>query len=169
MYKLDWGPDMSRKPKGSVSPPPVIEEEGPDEGAPAVTRRGSPKNEATFTAIGRKVVAARKKMDMSQSQLAKAADLPSSTVFSVENGQHNTSIGTLEKIADALKQDMRDLLPGTTLPPATDEGDALLQLVESALQTTLGEMNRTTAMVQHVLKMVGDRRNPGGAKGDTEH
>jgi uncharacterized protein Yka (UPF0111/DUF47 family) len=90
-------------------------------------------------------------------------------VFSVENGQHNTSIGTLEKIADALKQDMRDLLPGTTLPPATDEGDALLQLVESALQTTLGEMNRTTAMVQHVLKMVGDRRNSNGPKRDTEH
>jgi len=160
---------MTKKPKVSSGPPPTIEDEEIGEASPTFLKRGSPRNQVTFDAIGRKVVDARKKMEMTQSQLARAAELPTSTVFSVENGQHNTSIGTLEKIADALKQDMRELLPGVTLPPATDEGDALLQLVESTLQTTLGEMNRTTVMLQHVLKMVGDRRQPKGPKGGTEH
>ena len=160
---------MSRKPKPLRSPPTIIEEEDTGAALPAPPKKGSLKKQATFAAIGQKVVEARKKLEMTQSQLARASELPTSTVFSVENGQHNTSIGTLEKIADALNRDMRELLPGVTLPPATDEGDALLQLVESALQTTLGEMNRTTSMLQHVLKMVSDRRQPKGSKGGTEH
>ena len=169
MHTFDGDPPMSKKPKGSGDPPPIIEDEEIGEALPTLYKRGSPRNQATFDVIGRKVVDARRKMEMTQSQLARAAELPTSTVFSVENGQHNTSIGTLEKIADALKKDMRELLPGVTLPPATDEGDALLQLVESSLQTTLGEMNRTTVMLQHVLKMVSDRRQPKGSKGGTEH
>ena len=169
MHTFDWGSDMSRKPKMPGNPPPLLEDEDVDAELPTPPRRGSPKNQTTFVAIGEKVVEARRKMEMTQSQLARASQLPTSTVFSVENGQHNTSIGTLEKIADALKRDMRELLPGTNLPPATDEGDALLQLVESALQTTLGEVNRTTAMLQHVLRMVSDRRQPKSPKDGKEH
>jgi len=101
-------------------------------------------------------------------------------VFSVENGQHNTSLTTLQKIADALKLDMRDLMPGTSRPPATDQSVAMLKLVESSLQTTLGEtkhtkamleqeMNRTITMLEHILNMVSDMQQPGPTKRKTGH
>lgn len=169
MYSLTRESSMSRKPKTLGGPPPAIEDDEADEHVPALPKRPSPKNDTMLAAIGRKVVESRKALHMSQSQLAKAAECPTSTVFSVENGQHNTSLSTLQKIADALKMDVRDLLPGTNLPPATNEGIAMLKLVESALQTTRDELNRTTVMVEHVLKMVSDMQKPSSPKRDTEH
>ena len=169
MHTLDWESDMSRKPKASSSPPPILEDEDADAELPALPKRGPPKNEAMLAAIGSKVVEIRKSMDMSQTQLARAAGVPTSTVFSVENGQHNTSLSTLQKVADALKLEVRDLMPGTTLPQATDQGVAMLKLVESALQTTLGEANRLTAMLQQVLKMVSDMKQPDDPKRGTGH
>lgn len=169
MHTLNWGSDMSRKPKETVSPPTLIEEEELGGELPAPPKRGSPKNEAMLSAIGRKVVEIRRSMDMSQTQLARASDVPTSTVFSVENGQHNTSLSTLQKIADALKLDMRDLMPGTNSPPVSDQGIAMLKLVESSLHTTLGEMNRTTTMLEHILKMVSDMQQPTPPKRRNAH
>ena len=170
MHTLDWESDMSRKPKASVNPPPILEDEEMDaEMPPPLPKRGPPKNEAMLAAIGQKVVEIRKSRHLSQTQLARAADVPTSTVFSVENGQHNTSLTTLQKIADALKLEVRDLMPGTILPQATDQGIAMLKLVESALQTTLGETNRLAAMLQQVLKMVSDMKHPEDAKPGTGH
>jgi len=160
---------MSRKPKASVNPPPILEDEDLDAEMPPLPKRGPPKNEAMLAAIGKKVVETRKAMDWSQTQLARAADVPTSTVFSVENGQHNTSLTTLQKIADALKLEVRDLLPGITLPQATDQGIAMLKLVESALQATLGETNRLAAMLQQVLKMVSDMKHPEDSKPGNGH
>lgn len=169
MHTLDWESDMSRKPKASVNPPPILEDEDMDAEMPPPPKRGPPKNEAMLAAIGKKVVEIRKAMDLSQTQLARAADVPTSTVFSVENGQHNTSLTTLQKIADALKLEVRDLLPGISLPQATDQGIAMLKLVESALQASLVETNRLAAMLQQVLKMVSDMKHPEDSKPGKGH
>lgn len=181
MHTLDWEADMSRKPKTSDNPMPILEEEEMDaEMPPPPPKRGPPKNEAMLAAIGIRVIEIRKSMNMSQTQLARASDVPTSTVFSVENGQHNTSLSTLQKIADALKLDMRDLMPGTSAPPATGQGIAMLKLVESSLQTTLNElnrskamfeqeMNRTTTMLDHILKMVIDMQDPNPIRRRTGH
>ena len=170
MHTFDRGTGMSRKPKGSESPPPVIEDDGVSQEGASPGRKASPRSEALFAAIAEKIVERRRALNMTQAQLARASDCPVSTLFSAETGQHNISVATLQKIADALKVDMWELLPpGRSEPPETVGGMAMLKLVESALQTTLGEQNRTTAMLQHVIKMVVDANRANDPQGSTEH
>jgi transcriptional regulator with XRE-family HTH domain len=170
MHTFDWGSNMSRKPRGSAVPAPVVEDESASDDTPAPGKKSSDKSEALFATVAQKIVERRKALNLTQAQLARAAECPVSTLFSAETGQHNTSIGTLQKIAEALKVDMWELLPrGRSEPPNTIQGIAMLQLIEGALQTTLGESNRTTAMLQHVIKMVRDANKPVDPGGSTEH
>ena len=52
--------------------------------------------------IGQRIKELREETNMSQKDLAYAADLDRSYIASVENGQRNVSIVNIEKIANAL-------------------------------------------------------------------
>lgn len=52
--------------------------------------------------IGLRIKELREKVDMTQKDLAYAADLDRSYIASIENGQRNVSIINIEKIANAL-------------------------------------------------------------------
>ena len=52
--------------------------------------------------IGQRIKELREKANMSQKDLAYAADLDRSYIASIENGKRNVSIVNIEKIAEAL-------------------------------------------------------------------
>ena len=59
--------------------------------------------------VGKRIREYRDKINMSQKDLAYAADLDRSYIASVENGQRNISIVNLEKIAISLNVSLSDL------------------------------------------------------------
>ena len=58
--------------------------------------------------IGQRIKVLREKTEMSQKDLAYAADLDRSYIASVENGQRNVSIVNIEKIANALNVTLKE-------------------------------------------------------------
>lgn len=182
MATLDWEALMSKKPRGWDTPP-ASGKEGTSAEVPspvAPRRRMSPKSGELFLTVGRKVVELRKTLGWTQAQLAREAQCPVSTVFETETGVHNVSLGTLQKLADALQVEIRDLMPGSDTPkpgsaapavpapapaavpdPAAPETNpAMLKLVEGALQTTLTEMGRVAVLIQQVNRLVSDLQAP---------
>ena len=59
--------------------------------------------------IGHRIKELREQAEMSQKDLAYAADLDRSYIASIENGQRNVSIVNIEKIANALNLKLKDL------------------------------------------------------------
>jgi len=59
--------------------------------------------------IGQRIKDLREKAEMSQKDLAYAADLDRSYIASIENGQRNVSIVNIEKIAIALGVTLKEL------------------------------------------------------------
>lgn len=58
--------------------------------------------------IGQRIKELREQAEMSQKDLAYAADLDRSYIASIENGQRNVSIVNIEKIAIALNLKLKD-------------------------------------------------------------
>lgn len=58
--------------------------------------------------IGAKVVARRKELNLTQEDLAYAANIDRTYVGYVENGRQNITISMLFKLAKALKMDIKD-------------------------------------------------------------
>ena len=58
--------------------------------------------------IGQRIKELREQSNMSQKDLAYAADLDRSYIASIENGQRNVSIINIEKIAMALNVTLKD-------------------------------------------------------------
>ena len=63
------------------------------------------------TALGSRVRMARLDRGWSCERLAEAADISSRAVQLIERGKANPTLSTLTQLANALQQDLRDLLP----------------------------------------------------------
>lgn len=64
-----------------------------------------------FVRFGNRLKVVRKKVGISQEKLAELAGLHRTYVSSVERGQRNISLLNIEKLAEALNIEMRDLMP----------------------------------------------------------
>ena len=62
----------------------------------------------TKTLFGKRVRALRKNKGLSQEELAEKTDISSKYLSRVEMGQHFPSIDTLDKLANALKVELKD-------------------------------------------------------------
>ena len=62
----------------------------------------------TKTLFGKRVRALRKNMGFSQEELVEKTDISSKYLSRVEMGQHFPSIDTLDKLANALKVELKD-------------------------------------------------------------
>lgn len=60
--------------------------------------------------IARNVIRQRQKLDLTQEQLAAKVNTKQSAISRIENGYSNVTIGTLEKIAEALETDVYGLM-----------------------------------------------------------
>lgn len=151
---------MSKPPRGE---PKVTRKESTGREAvsgPLGARRQSPNTEDLLRTVGRTIMEARKARKLSQKDLARLADVPTSTVFTAEQGMHNMSLATLQKIADALKLQLRDLMPGADKVGIPPDQRAKLKMAEGALRSSLTEMGRTSALVGEVLQLVEDTLTP---------
>lgn len=60
------------------------------------------REEGEILDIAIEIALARKKKRLTQTQLAKKAGMPQSQVARIESGNHNVTLGTLNRIASAL-------------------------------------------------------------------
>ena len=148
MHELDWEPRMSRKPKTGQEDTPV-------------------EKDPMLVAVGSKIGQARRKLGLSQMQLAETSGTQVSTVFSAENGAQNLSLKTLQKLADALKVDMRELLPDG--PLSNSANAPMLRMVAESLSTTLKELGRGTLLLQQLHDLVTELEDPSKAHQRAEH
>jgi len=70
----------------------------------------SNKQKAYLKKLGNNIREARNKLDISQEEFAFRADLDRTYIGGVERGERNISILTLQKLADALKINIKNLL-----------------------------------------------------------
>lgn len=72
--------------------------------------------------IGQRIKELREKAEMSQKDLAYAADLDRSYIASIENGQRNVSIVNIEKIAIALNVTVKEFFNDNEFNKHTKSG-----------------------------------------------
>lgn len=65
---------------------------------------------SVYKDIGEKIKKVRKENKFSQEELAEKAKIDPKSIIEIENGNRNPSIKTLNKIAVALKIQLKDLL-----------------------------------------------------------
>jgi len=65
-----------------------------------------------YKRIGEKIITARKNHNLSQETLATLSDLDRTYISRIEKGKANPTIKSLNKIAQALKTKVSDLLEG---------------------------------------------------------
>lgn len=93
--------------------------------------------------VGLKILNARRRAGLIQTELADKAGVTHSTVFMTESGKQNITLKTLRDLANALGVRVRDLMPGEDTPE-TVTPESLKQVADTLL-TTLG---RATLLVQ---------------------
>ena len=71
--------------------------------------------------IGERIKELREKTEMSQKDLAYAADLDRSYIASIENGQRNVSIVNIEKIAVALNITVKEFFKSNNFENTTTD------------------------------------------------
>lgn len=71
--------------------------------------------------IGQRIKELREKTEMSQKDLAYAADLDRSYIASIENGQRNVSIVNIEKIAVALNITVKEFFKSNNFENTTTD------------------------------------------------
>lgn len=60
------------------------------------------KEEQEMLDISLQIIQARKKRKITQVELARRVDMPQSQIARIESGNHNVTIGTLNRVASAL-------------------------------------------------------------------
>ncbi|MBN2291988.1 MAG: helix-turn-helix transcriptional regulator [Pirellulales bacterium] len=70
-----------------------------------------PKHSEVASRFGDKLRKLRKKKEVSQEELADRAGLHRTYVSSVERGERNVSLETIDKLARALNLSLRDIMP----------------------------------------------------------
>ncbi|HUC89350.1 MAG TPA: helix-turn-helix transcriptional regulator [Patescibacteria group bacterium] len=70
------------------------------------------KIETVYKEIGRRIVAERKRQNMSQEALAAASDVDRAHIGFIEQGRRRPTLSTLYKIANALRLSLEQLFKG---------------------------------------------------------
>lgn len=87
---------LRSRPLGGEEPNlPPLPEMGPDGMYPAI--------EYARVSLARKLILARRRVGLSQAELARRAGIRAETLNRIEKGHHSTSVATVEKIDRALK------------------------------------------------------------------
>ena len=99
--------------------------------------RRVPESEEIYERIGRNVAAKRREAGLSQTELAECCDLARGSIVNIESGKQRATLHTLSSIADALKVDMRSLLPSSEENPS--ETWEILSLMSKAISSLQGK------------------------------
>jgi transcriptional regulator with XRE-family HTH domain len=83
--------------------------------------------ESIYRAFGRAVATRRRKLDLTQADLAARARMSRASVANIESGRQNVSLHHVYSLAEALEfAKVSDLLPASSKPPTQEEFDVIL-------------------------------------------
>lgn len=86
--------------------------------------------------FGERIRDLRKAQGLSQEELAEKADLHYTYIGGVERGERNLSLKSIERIALALKMDMRELFIQRPSTKSGTEGGKIISEINNILATT---------------------------------
>lgn len=116
--------------------------------------------------VGNRIRALRKQRGMTQEQLAEKASLHYSYLSSMERGERNVSIESLEKVINALEINPMQIFnfADTEILEGTADKEATLQAINALLQ------ERNVDEVKMVYRVLKDMLNTfSGSGNDTNH
>lgn len=106
----------------------------------------------TQTMIGQKLRTCRRECGMTQETLAEKAGLHPTYIGQVERGEKNLTLGTLEKLLDAMGLSMADFF--ASLPRRKSMDDYPARCYELLLSCTPQQQKQLYTLLQDVLAML---------------
>lgn len=100
--------------------------------------------------FGERVRDLRKAQGLSQEELAEKADLHYTYIGGVERGERNLSLKSIERIANALKMDIRELFVSSLSTRKEVEGNRIISEINDLLAT------KETGILRLIRKLVRD-------------
>lgn len=102
------------------------------------------------------MAAKRREAGLSQTELAECCDLARGSIVNIENGKQRATLHTLSNIADALKVDMRSLLPSSEENPS--ETWEIISLMSKAISSLQGKAPYARENISGTREAAADAR-----------
>ena len=100
--------------------------------------------------VGQQVLAARRRLGLSQEQLAEKAGCAPATVFLVENARRNATIRSLSVLATALGVEVAELFPRSKAAKPSARASA----VSRAMSEEVGRAQDALLRIEHLVHQV---------------
>lgn len=100
--------------------------------------------------VGHQVLAARKRLGLTQEQLAEKAGCAAATVFLVENARRNATIRSLFILAGALGVEVADLFPRSAAASSKRRGKGLAMAMADEVSRAREALSRIERLAQEV-------------------
>ena len=98
--------------------------------------------------LGKKIQQIRKSRGFTQEKLAEIIEMDSGYICKMETGRHTPSLETLEKLANALKVDMKEFLDFSSLQNAT----VMFQTKENLLKLINEMPSQNISLLYNIAK-----------------
>jgi transcriptional regulator with XRE-family HTH domain len=122
-----------------------------------VSRQSHPKTkDSVALQLGSRIRELRIAQDLTQAQLANAADIAPSSLYQIEHGLVTPSIERLSRLATALKISMAEMFPGTTTSSVPANKRKALTALEQELLTAfleIGDLAGKRLVIQLARRM----------------
>lgn len=105
-----------------------------------------------YSSLGKNIKLARKKVHMTQEELAERVDISTVFVSQIENANRKASLETVYKISKVLNISMDELLSSESAKE-TDDTEELLYLLKPR---TISEKKFITRIVKNILQQIQD-------------
>lgn len=103
------------------------------------TEQPQPESDDYLRIFRSKLLAARKKAGLTQTELGGRAGVKQSYIFELEQGKTNITVKTLVRMARILDVDPRELLPGKPMTPSMEAGIGNLASLLDRLATAIAQ------------------------------
>jgi transcriptional regulator with XRE-family HTH domain len=106
--------------------------------------------------VGQQVLAARRRLGLSQEQLAEKAGCAPATVFLVENARRNATIRSLSVLATALGVEVAELFPRSNAAKPSERTSAVSRAISEEVVRAQDALLRIEHLVHQVVEVTED-------------
>ncbi len=102
--------------------------------------------------LGRRIKELRKELGLTQEKLAELIFLETSTLSGIESGRHFPSLITLEKIANVLKIDLKNIFDYKHLEDKQQKKDFIIENIENLDEDKLSFIYEFVEKYKYIIK-----------------
>lgn len=109
--------------------------------------RRVPDSDKLYKLVGKNIGRRRKEAKLSQTRLAARCDLTRGSVANIESGNQRPTLHTLWTIAEALRVDMRSLLPSTDEVSTSETDTGTLKITRRLKEAAGGSQDQVVSFI----------------------